>query len=421
MRKSILYQCIFALGWHYRKRMGKLIVARADEYRGITAIPRPEGRLIWLHGVSVGESLSALPLITILQQQYPDTQILLTSSTKGSAEVLQGHLPAGVIHQFLPLDNLMWVQRFYDHWQPALGVWFESELWPNLCLEADARHIPRVLLNGRMSQKSFHRWSLMPRLSKAMIAGFAEIRVQNAENYTYFHSFGATHARIGASSKDAAKPLPCDQEMFDQWQKMLGNRQFWLASSTHEGEEEIVFAAHQRLRQEFPNLLCVLVPRHAERGQEILQKIKQKADFSVQLDSDSNCCDEKCGLHIFDVFGKLGVFYRLADAAFIGGSLVPKGGHNMREAMLLQCLPIVGPHLENFSKHKAYFEGHYATVTDAESLAESVAVCLRDVSETQTRAILAQEVAENQSEGFVDEVLEILEAVLKKKEAICSR
>lgn len=412
MRKSIVYGWICALAWYYRKRNGKLVSERADEYRGIAPVSRPEGVLIWLHGVSVGESLSTLPLIAILQQHYPESTILLTSSTKSSAEVLCKRLPSGVIHQFLPLDHPLWVRRFYEHWQPTLGVWFESELWPNLCLEADCRDIPRVLLNGRMSRKSFDRWSLLPRLSRAMTTGFAAIRVQDQENYNYFHGFGATHARIGANSKDAAEKLPCDQMLFAQWQDILRYRRFWLASSTHPGEEEIVLAAHQIVRREFPDALCLVVPRHVERGQEIFTKTHQKADFLIQLDSDSVQHSADCGLYIFDILGQLGTLYRLSDLAFIGGSLVPKGGHNMREALLLRCLPIIGPHMENFSKHKTYFSGYYDEITDAESLAEAVSVYLRNPNQMQARAQSAQKLAESQSEGFVDEMLEILDSIL---------
>ena len=408
-----LYQWAFHAAWHWRKHTGKIMLERADEYRGITTIPRPEGRLIWLHGASVGESLSTLPLITLLQQQYPDVTILLTSTTRGSSEVLQASLPKGVIHQFLPLDHLKWVQRFYDHWQPELGVWFESEFWPNLCLEADQRRIPRVLLNGKISQKSFNRWSFVPSLSKAIIAGFTEIRVQDQQNYVYFYSFGATHVRIGAHSKDVAEQLPCDHALLQKWQNNTHNRPFWLATSTHADEEESVLAAHQLLRQEFPDLLCILVPRHKERGKKLLSQIQQKADFLIQLDSDSTQFNPDCGLYIFDVFGQLGTLYRLADMAFIGGSLVPEGGHNMREAILLQCLPIVGPHLENFSKHKAYFRGHYQQIFDAQSLAEAIATGLRDPNQIKERAVLAQKEAEPQSKEFAVEILEILGSVLK--------
>ena len=159
-------------------------------------------------------------------------------------------------------------------------------------------------------------------------------------------------------------------------------------------------------------------PRHAERGTELFHQIQQKADFLVQLDHHTTRYDPDCGLYIFDAFGKLGALHRLADMVFIGGSLIPKvGGHNMREAILLQCLPIVGPYMANFSRHKAYFSTYYSEISDAKSLADAVAVCLRDPVQTKKRAVLAQSLAESQSEGFVDEMLEVFDSVLMSGKA----
>ncbi|NQY82474.1 MAG: 3-deoxy-D-manno-octulosonic acid transferase [Alphaproteobacteria bacterium] len=402
------YSCLgfaWGLAWQYRQKNGKIDPFRAHEYQGCSKILRPTGTLIWIHGVSVGESVSTLPLIRALQLRFSDVRILLTSSTRSSSSVLEIELPKDVIHQYLPMDHGDWVARFYDHWQPDLGCWVESELWPNLCLEADRRNIPRVLLNGRMSVSSVHRWVFLPNLIKAMVTGFRMIRVQDQQQLGIFHSFDGMHAQVGSNLKDAASALRGDGALHEEWEQRVRGRLFWLASSTHPGEEEIVIAAHQRLKREFPELLCLLVPRHPGRGGKLLQYIRQKTDFSVQLASENKAYDPQCAVYIADALGQLGVFYRLVPMAFIGGSLVAKGGHNMREALLLRCLPIVGPNLDNFTQHKAHFAKYLTEVHDANSLAEAVAVMLRTPEEITRRADEAAEAVQTMGVGVIEEIM----------------
>lgn len=411
-KPGFFWSCLW--NWFLRKRVEeqKIDPERIDEYRGISPIPRPAGSLLWIHGVSVGESVSGLPLIFALRKVYPEMHILLTTTTQTSGIVVAENLPEGVFHQYLPVDHCQWVERFFDFWSPDVGIWLESEVWPNLCWVADQKGIPRVMLNGRVSKKSQNRWSWCPGITRALMGGFSLIRVQNIHSLGFFHSLGATHAKIGADLKNAAPPLDADSNLLALWQKRVQNRSFWLAASTHRGEETMLCAAHEILRQNYPDLLCILVPRHPDRGEAVQQALQQQSHLCVTLGSKQNY-SEQTDIFVADAMGQLGMFYRLAPFAFVGGSLVNCGGHNMREAFLLSCLPIVGPHLENFVTQKTYFEDFIVSVENVESLARAVKAKLAAPQSVERRAEQARELAIKMKEGVIEEILQDLAPLLE--------
>ncbi|MDJ0948059.1 MAG: 3-deoxy-D-manno-octulosonic acid transferase [Alphaproteobacteria bacterium] len=378
-----------------RARRGKEDPDRAHERRGIATTARPDGTLVWIHAASVGEAISVLPLIDRLDRDRPDLAVLLTTGTVSSAALMAERLPAGVIHQYVPVDRRPWVARFLDHWHPDLALWVESELWPNLVLETQRRGVPMILLNGRMSEGSFKAWQRLPSLAQAMLAGFALCLGQTEADATRLATLGALRTRSVGNLKLAAPPLPADAEATAALSAALKDRPRWLAASTHPGEEELVAQAHLRLRREHPGLLTVLVPRHATRGAEIAALIATLG-IPVARRSAGDSVTAENEVYLADSMGELGLFYRLAGIAFVGGSLVPHGGQNLLEAAKLDCAIMHGPHVANFAEVAADLRSAGATVEvrDAESLAHAVEVLLRDPALRKRRADAAAQVAE---------------------------
>jgi 3-deoxy-D-manno-octulosonic-acid transferase len=268
------------------------------------------------------------------------------------------------------MDHAGWVERFFAHWRPDVACWVESEFWPLLCLGAERRGIPRLLLNGRISAQSFRLYSWLPRLSRVLIGGFAALRVQDNHQLGYFHTLGAEHARVGLNLKNAAQPLPFDSDVLAAWQQAVEGRELWVAASTHEGEEAIVGQAHKILKQHFPHALCLLIPRHRERTETIAKMLRDDHGLQISVGVQPDCGESD--VHIVDQFGVLGLFYRLSAIAFVGGSLVPIGGHNLREAALLCCALISGSYTHNFRQQYERFSAVLQSVETAQDLASSV-------------------------------------------------
>ncbi|HEX4272631.1 MAG TPA: glycosyltransferase N-terminal domain-containing protein, partial [Rhizomicrobium sp.] len=228
---------------------GKEDWTRMNERLGVAGLTRPEGRLIWLHGASVGESLSALPLIERLRQ---DANVLVTSGTVTSAALLGQRLPAGVLHQFVPLDTPSAVARFLDHWRPDAGLFIESDLWPNLILGAHARGVKLALVNARISARSAERWLWARRSVAALLAAFDMVLAQDEDVANRFRDLGAHNVQVAGSLKADAPPLSVDEEALAALRQAIGARPVLLAAQTHPGEDETLLPAHDLLRGRFP-------------------------------------------------------------------------------------------------------------------------------------------------------------------------
>ncbi len=364
-----------------RRRLsrGKELPGRTGERFGIDATPRPPGRLIWLHAASVGETVSILPVISALP---PDIHVLLTTGTVTSAELLARRLPelglrGRVLHRFVPLDVPAWVARFLDHWHPDAAGFVESELWPNLLAGCRARHIPAMLINARMSERSFANWSRLPGFARHVLSGFALIQAQTEAYAERLRRLGGVNVTAPGDLKFAAPDLPADPAELVRLRALLGGRPVWLAASTHPGEDEIVFAAHRLLAAAHPRLLTILVPRHPERGDRIAGLA---GDITVSRRALGDAPPD-AGVWIADTLGELGLFYRLARIVFVGRSLIaPGGGQNPLEPARLGCAVAVGPHTGNFDSaiETLGAAGALATVADAASLAAWVDALLRD-------------------------------------------
>lgn len=326
-----------------RLARGKENRARIGERLGQITIPRPTGRLVWVHGASVGESLSALPLMERLLTE-PDISVLVTSGTLASATILGQRLPAGALHQFVPLDTPRAVSRFFDHWKPDLGLFVESDLWPNLVMEATARGIPLALINARMSAESAQRWRWARKSGAALLGAFQIVLAQDEEIAIRFRTLGAKDVRVVGSLKADAPPLGADENRLSELKHAIGGRPVLLAAQTHPGEDETILPAHDLLRAHFPDLLTILVPRHIERGADIEMLCGNRAS---KRRSTGSMVTPQTAVYIADTLGELGLFYRLAPFCFLGGTLVPLGGHNPLEPAALHCGVLAGPYTAN--------------------------------------------------------------------------
>ena len=346
-----------------RAARGKEITARLPEREGITALPRPDGRLVWVHAASVGETMSVLPVLRELAARGP---VLLTTGTVTSARLAAERLPAGALHQFVPLDVPAWVARFLGHWQPDAAVFVESEIWPNLLRGCDARGIKRVLLNGRISARSTSNWRRVPHLARRLLGGYAAIHAQSATDAANFSTLGAPNVLEWGNLKFFASPLPVDDAALAALEAQIPGP-VWLAASTHPGEEELVATAHATLLAEYPSIVTIIVPRHPERGAEVAALCGNAPRRSLGQ------APVPGKIYIADTLGELGLFFRLAPFAFIGNSLVGFGGHNIIEPALLARPVLAGPHLENFTEAAQRLTEAQALVQveDAAALAEA--------------------------------------------------
>jgi 3-deoxy-D-manno-octulosonic-acid transferase len=365
------------LSW--RVRSGKEDPSRLDERLGIASRPRPEGSLVWLHGASLGEGLSLLPLVDRLIQR--DMEVLVTSGTVSSAHVLAARLPSGATHQYAPLDAPKFINRFLDHWQPDIVLFAESEIWPNVIAAVHARKIPLFLVNARISRKSVERWQRAPASCKRLLEMVDLCLAQDSENAARFLGLGAPRVRVAGNLKFDVAPPPAASGQLAEFNGAVGARPLWVAVSTHVGEEEIVFAAHAEVAQRIPGLLTVIVPRHPERGEHIAY-LAFARELEVGLRSAGAEPRRGTDIYVADTIGELGIFLRAASLVFMGKSLVAEGGQNPIEPAKLGCAILHGPHVENFADVYGELSQARAAarVTDAETLARAVHFLLSEPS-----------------------------------------
>lgn len=391
-----------------RMAHGKEDRERFSERQGVASRARPQGPLVWVHAASNGEAVSMLSLIDRLLVERPALSVLVTTGTVTSARLLAHRLPADrAWHQYVPVDRPAYVRRFLDHWRPDLALWVESELWPNLISQTDRAGIPILLLNGRMSARSFHGWQRLPGLIAPLLASFELCLAQDEAQAERFRRLGAAAAATVGDLKTAAAPLPFDESELARIAAHAVDRPLWLAASTHQGEEEAAAAVHRALKNERPGLLTIIAPRHPVRAEEIAAMLSRNG-LTVARRACGETLDAKTDIYLADTLGELGLFYRLAGIAFIGGSLAPMGGHNPLEAALLDCAILHGPDMSNCAAMAESLAAAGATimVRDATELATAVGRLLSDPVERAARAAAAAGVAADNRA--------VLDAVLKR-------
>ena len=367
-----------------RARKGKEDPARLSERLGRATRPRPGGPLVWLHGASVGESLSILPLVDRLRAERPEVAVLVTSGTTTSAALLAKRLPAGAIHQYVPIDAPGSARRFIAHWKPDLAVFVESELWPNLLLEAKAAGTRLALVSAKLSDRSFARWSKRPDAARRLLSAFDLILAQDGRAHQRLEALGGKVAGE-ADLKFGAAPLPVDEAALVVERARFA-RPPLLIASTHPGEDEIVLDAVTALPDRPP---VVLAPRHVERGPTILALARARGLSAVLR---SQAPGESANIVVADTLGEMGLWFRLAGTALIAGSLVPAiGGHNPLEAARLDCPAISGPFVENWASAFAGLEAARGVImTSPEGLREALAADLGDPAAARQRAARAR-------------------------------
>ena len=370
-------------------RRAGVTTARARERLGHATQPRTQGTLIWFHAASVGESLSVIALITRMGTQLPDAHFLITSGTATSAKLIAQRMPPRCQHQFAPIDAPQPLKRFLKHWRPDAAVFVESELWPQMLRRTFATGASMALVNARLSEKSITAWAKRPRLAAYLLEVFDLILTQNdamAEAIVSMHA-PATRVARGQNLKSFAGPLPVEDALISSARAALGHRAVWVAASTHAGEERIILDAHKRLRAQHPDLHLILVPRHPERGDEVLQLI---ADTGLNYSRRSRGDMPVHAVFLADTLGELGNWFTLSDIVFLGGSLLPIGGHNPFEVAQSGAMVLSGNHVFNFAETFSAMEaaGAARIVADAADLASQIDILLRDAN-SRTKAVAA--------------------------------
>jgi 3-deoxy-D-manno-octulosonic-acid transferase len=347
-----------------RAKQGKEDPVRVDERLGRASAARPAGDLVWLHGVSVGETLSLLPVVERLRDKRPDLTVLVTSGTLTSATLLARRLPAGVIHQFAPVDTPGAVAAFLDYWRPSLAVFVESELWPNLVLEARRRGVKLVLASARITEKTVDGWRRFPGAAREIVSAFDRVLPQDAASAARLESLGARiDGHVNLKLSGAAPPH--DPAAFTLLSAAIGDRPVVVAASTHDGEEIALVRALDKLAD---RLCLILVPRHPERSAAIAAALTRDG-YRFALRSQGREPDRDTDLYLADTLGEMGLFLRLADVVVMGGSFSaalekpPVGGHNPLEPARLGKPAVTGPDMSN-----------WAAITDALVAAGGLAV-----------------------------------------------
>lgn len=394
-----------------RSAQGREDPVRIAERFGRPGLARPEGRLVWLHGASVGEAMSILPLVAALQVAAPRLSVLVTTGTVTAARRMADALPCGAVHQYLPVDTRAAVRRFLDHWQPDLAVWVESEIWPRLLVETARRAIPMTLLNARLSARSARNWQRLPATARHLFGLFDWILTQDGETADRLSTLGASNVERGQNLKSAVLVPECPPAEMTVARTALAGRRVWLAASTHDGEEAVLAAAQRQLPDD---VLLILAPRHPERGDAVAE-VMRSAGLATARRSAGERPGPATNVWLADTMGEMGLWYRLAPISFVGGSLVPRGGHTPFEPAACGSVILHGPHVENFAPaYAALAAANGAVAVDgADAIAAAVTGLLGDPA---SRAALLQGGA-----GVRDRMAPDLDAIAHRLLALAKR
>lgn len=339
-------------------------------------------RCIWIHAVSVGEVQAAAPLIREIGKRFPDRQLLITTVTPTGAAHVKTLFGDTVAHSYIPFELPVAVDRFFNNTQPELALIMETEIWPNLYRGCGVREIPLILVSARISPRSLDGYRKVLPLFKETLSHGIIIAAQSKADADRFRSLGASSVRtwvIGNIKFDIELPETLAADGRELRARMFGDRPVWIAASTHGQEEEQVLAAHAELKAKFPKLLLVLVPRHPERFNDV-RKLLEQQEFSYASRTKDQSCEDSTEVFLLDTMGELPLFYAASDIAFVGGSLVPVGGHNLLEPAALGLPVISGPNVFNAQEIADMFvdKGACTIVQDAPELAAAIGTLIAD-------------------------------------------
>lgn len=359
-----------------RRRLarGKEDPARWREKLAETTAQRPEGRLVWLHAVGLGEVMALRGLILELAVRAPDLNFLITSTARSSAEVVAANLPPRTVHQFLPLDAPRFVGRFLDHWRPDLSVWSEQDIWPNFVREIHARGIPLALVNARMNDRAGRSRARAGRFYGDLYARFGLIAAQDEASARALEALGAPGPVLRhASLKVASPPLAADPAMLAALSAALGDRPRWCLASSHPEDEAVAFAALRNLREAGDASLLIVAPRRIERGAEVAAAALAQG-FKPAVRS-TGAGPEGVDVYVADTFGEMGLWFRLCDRVLMGGTFGPVEGHNPWEPARLGDAVLHGPRTANFAADYAALDaaGGARLVRDGDEVTAALA------------------------------------------------
>ncbi|MBZ0163243.1 MAG: lipid IV(A) 3-deoxy-D-manno-octulosonic acid transferase [Notoacmeibacter sp.] len=355
----------------WRAANGKEDRQRRRERYGVTHVARQPGPLVWIHAASVGEMSAITPLAEHIVTL--GIHVVLTTGTVTSARIASDRLGDKVIHQYVPLDLKPAVSRFLNHWKPDLAIIAESEIWPMTILELGARRVPQVIVNGRLSDRSFKAWSKRSDLAEALMENLALVMAQSDVNAERFRELGARPVIVTGNLKVDTPPLPVDTEVLNSVKAQIGRRPTWAAVSTHDGEEAIAAEVHRLLKGRQRDLLTIIVPRHPDRAGGIAEQLTAKG-LKVARRSQGDVIDPDTDILLGDTMGEMGLYLRLTEIAFVGKSLTGEGGQNPLEPAMLGTAVLSGKNVQNFreSYQRLIRKGGAKLVRDRDMLAGAV-------------------------------------------------
>ena len=307
---------------------------------------RKKGKLIWIHVASVGEMLSVVPLIKKFEKKKKINQILLTSSTLSSANLFKKKKFSKTIHQFFPIDTNFHTKKFLNYWKPSLAIFIESEIWPNMILNLKNKSIKHILLNARITKRSFKNWKKVKTLSENLFGNFHSVYPQNSESEFFLKRLGSKKIVFLGNLKFSNTNEPTKNILN---KKIYKNKKIWCASSTHPGEEIIAARTHFNLKNTVQNILTIIIPRHIDRTQKIISEI-EKLGLNSQLFSSSKKINLDTDIYIVDAYGETKNFFKISKLVFLGGSLINHGGQNPLEAARFGCKIVHGKYIDNFKE-----------------------------------------------------------------------
>ncbi len=353
-----------------RSAKGKEDAARRRERFGHPGRERPVGPLVWFHAASVGETTAVIPLIREVRKR--DIHVVLTTGTVTSAKVAKERLDESVIHQFVPLDIKPAVGRFLDYWKPDLAIIAESEIWPVTLMELGERHIPQILVNGRLSDRSFARWRRYSGLAAEIFRNFALVIAQSEADASKYGELGALPVTVSGNLKVDNDTLPFEAEALARYKSQIGARKTWAAISTFDREEAAAGRVHQRLKPA-NGLLTIIVPRHPERADEIEKELNEQG-LKVARRTRKDPITPDTDILLGDTIGEMGLYLRLTEIAFVGRSLYAEGGQNPMEPAAIGCAVLSGGNVQNFrdSYQRLAANGSAKIVRDEDILAKGV-------------------------------------------------
>ena len=306
------------------------------------------GKLIWFHGASVGEIQSIVPLLEKFEKEKDISNILITTNTLSSSKIIKKLKFKKIIHQFFPIDLNLFTKKFINFWSPEIVFFIDSEIWPNMLVNLEKKNIPIILLNGRITKKTFSKWKILKKFSKEIFSKFTLCLSSNNISEFYLKKLGAINVKLIGNlkySQSENEKIGLDSKL----KKFILSKKTWCASSTHENEERICGLAHKELKKKYKNLLTIIIPRHAERAVMIAKELEQ-LNLKIQLHEPTKKIHPDTDIYIVNTYGMTKSFYNYSSNVFLGGSLINHGGQNPLEAARYGCNILHGPNISNFEE-----------------------------------------------------------------------